>query len=61
MFKVLQISDTHYDLDYVEGSVSNCEEPLCCRTYSTLRDGEDLVPAGRFNIKLISCESEKLR
>uniref|UniRef100_A0AAR5Q9V9 Sphingomyelin phosphodiesterase n=1 Tax=Dendroctonus ponderosae TaxID=77166 RepID=A0AAR5Q9V9_DENPD len=48
VFKVLQISDTHYDLDYVEGAVTNCEEPLCCRTYSTLRSGEEPLPAGRW-------------
>ncbi|XP_066248576.1 sphingomyelin phosphodiesterase-like isoform X2 [Euwallacea similis] len=48
VFKVLQISDTHYDLDYAEGAVANCEEPLCCRNYSTPRADEDLVPAGRW-------------
>ncbi|XP_066150731.1 sphingomyelin phosphodiesterase-like isoform X2 [Euwallacea fornicatus] len=48
VFKVLQISDTHYDLDYAEGAVANCEEPLCCRNYSTPRTDEDLMPAGRW-------------
>lgn len=30
-FKVLHISDTHYDPYYTEGSNANCNEPLCCR------------------------------
>ncbi|XP_050322957.1 sphingomyelin phosphodiesterase isoform X1 [Bactrocera neohumeralis] len=33
-FKVLHISDTHYDPHYVEGSNANCNEPLCCRLSS---------------------------
>lgn len=30
-FKVLHISDTHYDPYYAEGSNADCNEPLCCR------------------------------
>ncbi|XP_058804235.1 sphingomyelin phosphodiesterase [Phymastichus coffea] len=30
-FKVLHISDTHYDPYYEEGSNAECNEPLCCR------------------------------
>ena len=30
-FKVLHISDTHYDPYYQEGSNAVCNEPLCCR------------------------------
>ncbi|KAL7306200.1 hypothetical protein TKK_0001642 [Trichogramma kaykai] len=30
-FKVLQISDTHFDPYYLEGSNADCNEPLCCR------------------------------
>ena len=30
-FKVLHISDTHYDPYYQEGSNADCNEPLCCR------------------------------
>uniref|UniRef100_A0A1A9ZW88 Sphingomyelin phosphodiesterase n=1 Tax=Glossina pallidipes TaxID=7398 RepID=A0A1A9ZW88_GLOPL len=33
-FKVLHISDTHYDPHYVEGSNAECNEPLCCRLSS---------------------------
>ena len=29
--KILQISDTHYDPYYAEGSNADCDEPLCCR------------------------------
>ncbi|XP_023247075.1 sphingomyelin phosphodiesterase-like [Copidosoma floridanum] len=31
VFKVLHISDTHYDPYYQEGSNAECNEPLCCR------------------------------
>lgn len=30
-FKVLHLSDTHYDPYYHEGSNAECNEPLCCR------------------------------
>lgn len=30
-FKVLHLSDTHYDPYYAEGSNADCSEPLCCR------------------------------
>ncbi|XP_073991231.1 sphingomyelin phosphodiesterase isoform X2 [Rhodnius prolixus] len=30
-FKVLHLSDTHFDPYYHEGSNANCKEPLCCR------------------------------
>ena len=30
-FKVLHISDTHYDPYYHEGANAECNEPLCCR------------------------------
>lgn len=30
-FKVLHLSDTHYDPYYSEGSNADCAEPLCCR------------------------------
>ncbi|XP_034650658.1 sphingomyelin phosphodiesterase isoform X1 [Drosophila subobscura] len=33
-FKVLHISDTHYDPHYAEGSNADCNEPLCCRLSS---------------------------
>uniref|UniRef100_A0A8D8RQQ1 Sphingomyelin phosphodiesterase n=1 Tax=Cacopsylla melanoneura TaxID=428564 RepID=A0A8D8RQQ1_9HEMI len=33
-FKVLHISDTHYDPHYEEGSNADCNEPLCCRATS---------------------------
>ncbi|KAK9736131.1 Calcineurin-like phosphoesterase [Popillia japonica] len=31
LFKVLHISDTHFDPYYLEGSNADCAEPLCCR------------------------------
>lgn len=30
-FKVLHLSDTHYDPYYAEGANADCNEPLCCR------------------------------
>ena len=39
-FKVLHISDTHYDPYYAEGSNADCNEPLCCR----LTNGRPLTP-----------------
>lgn len=33
-FKVLHLSDTHYDPWYQEGSNADCNEPLCCRLTS---------------------------
>lgn len=33
-FKVLQLSDTHFDPYYQEGSNADCREPLCCRLTS---------------------------
>ncbi|CAH1405253.1 unnamed protein product [Nezara viridula] len=30
-FKVLHLSDTHFDPYYQEGSNADCKEPLCCR------------------------------
>ena len=39
-YKVLQVTDIHLDMEYKEGTVANCNLPLCCRA---LRD-DDLVP-----------------
>lgn len=33
-FKVLHLSDTHFDPEYQEGSNADCNEPLCCRANS---------------------------
>ncbi|CAH0405385.1 unnamed protein product [Chilo suppressalis] len=41
-FKVLQISDTHFDPYYAEGANAECNEPLCCRVSS----GPALTPSG---------------
>lgn len=30
-FKVLHLSDTHFDPYYEEGTNAECNEPLCCR------------------------------
>ncbi|CAO1430795.1 unnamed protein product, partial [Diamesa tonsa] len=41
-FKVLHLSDTHYDPYYAEGSNANCNEPLCCR----ITNGRPTTPNG---------------
>ncbi|XP_049780611.1 sphingomyelin phosphodiesterase isoform X2 [Schistocerca cancellata] len=41
-FKVLHLSDTHFDPYYQEGTNADCNEPLCCR----LTNGPALKPQG---------------
>ncbi|XP_072401672.1 sphingomyelin phosphodiesterase-like [Diabrotica undecimpunctata] len=59
VLKVLHLSDTHLDLDYLEGSPANCDEPLCCRNYSTPSSTEPLVSAGRWG-SYNKCDSPKI-
>jgi hypothetical protein len=40
-FKVLHLSDTHFDPYYQEGTNAECNEPLCCR----LTNGPAASPA----------------
>ncbi|XP_017783886.1 PREDICTED: uncharacterized protein LOC108567753 [Nicrophorus vespilloides] len=35
-FKILQISDIHFDPNYQEGSLANCNQPVCCEFDSGL-------------------------
>ncbi|CAH1103351.1 unnamed protein product [Psylliodes chrysocephalus] len=58
-FKVLHLSDTHLDPDYAEGSPTNCEEPLCCRNYSTPSTNETIIPAGRWG-SYNKCDSPRI-
>ncbi|XP_034937352.1 sphingomyelin phosphodiesterase-like isoform X4 [Chelonus insularis] len=46
-FKVLHISDTHYDPYYHEGANAQCNEPLCCRLTNGLAH-EPGAAAGRW-------------
>lgn len=34
-FRILHLSDAHFDANYVEGFGVDCGEPLCCRPQST--------------------------
>lgn len=45
--KVLQLSDVHLDPNYAENTVANCEEPLCCRPYSTPSPTQPVILSGR--------------
>lgn len=48
VFKVLQISDTHFDPDYEPNTPANCQEPLCCRSYSTEPLEEEIEVSGKW-------------
>lgn len=47
MLKVVQITDTHYDPHYLEGSNVDCGEPLCCRADSG-KPASPSVTAGKW-------------
>ncbi|XP_056645510.1 sphingomyelin phosphodiesterase-like isoform X1 [Diorhabda sublineata] len=59
VYKVLHLSDVHLDPDYISGSPSNCQEPLCCRNYSTPSENISILPAGRWG-SYNKCDSPKL-
>ena len=46
--KVLHLTDIHLDLWYEPGSVSNCNEPLCCRPTSLPKDNTSIHDAGKY-------------
>ncbi|EEC06961.1 sphingomyelin phosphodiesterase, putative, partial [Ixodes scapularis] len=46
--RVLHLSDTHVDMGYEEGSLANCEEPLCCRANDGRPRGPEHVAAGHW-------------
>ncbi|CAN7988622.1 unnamed protein product [Ixodes hexagonus] len=46
--RVLHISDTHVDPLYEEGSLANCEEPLCCHADDGRPSKADHAAAGRW-------------
>jgi sphingomyelin phosphodiesterase len=33
-YRVVHLSDIHFDKDYTQGTEANCDEPLCCRPQS---------------------------
>ena len=39
-YKVIQVTDIHLDMEYEEGTIANCDLPLCCRKL----EDDDLVP-----------------
>ncbi|XP_018565651.1 sphingomyelin phosphodiesterase-like [Anoplophora glabripennis] len=59
VFKVLHLSDTHFDPEYAAGSPANCEEPLCCRNFSTPSINNSTVAAGRWGA-YEKCDSPKI-
>jgi hypothetical protein len=44
----IHISDVHIDADYVEGSLANCSEYLCCRDYAGYPKRKGDIPAGKW-------------
>jgi len=59
---LLQIPDLHWDQQYVEGSVANCGEPLCCRPYDNDHNySTSLLYGGRFGIanESVLCDTPK--
>lgn len=45
-YRIIHISDTHVDWKYEVGSISNCDQPLCCRTGATKRSRGKKEKAG---------------
>ncbi|XP_022913387.1 sphingomyelin phosphodiesterase-like [Onthophagus taurus] len=59
-FKVLHLTDVHYDPNYVQGSPANCDEPMCCHVYSTVEDDERVIePAGKWG-SYSKCDMPKI-
>lgn len=58
-FKVLHLSDTHFDPYYQEGSIVNCREPLCCRPESTPPTKEKAIYAGKWG-SYEKCDSPRI-
>ena len=56
IIKVLHVSDIHTDLEYKEGSLSNCNEPICCREESTGSKSKE--KAGKWG-SVASCDIPK--
>jgi len=47
-FRILHLSDIHYDEMYAVGSETNCGEPLCCRNRSSLVNKSTSGKAGKW-------------
>jgi hypothetical protein len=57
-FKVLHLSDTHYDPYYHEGSNAACSEPLCCRLTNGIASTKDQA-AGKWG-DYRKCDTPKI-
>ena len=40
--KFVQFTDAHLDLDYKEGTLTSCKEPICCREKTGYPDPETI-------------------
>ncbi|GAB6031400.1 hypothetical protein CHUAL_009180 [Chamberlinius hualienensis] len=60
-FRILHISDTHWDKKYLEGSISNCNLFLCCRENTSTASGESqTLYAGRYGEIRNQCDIPKI-
>ena len=50
-FLAVHLSDIHIDDDYLEGSLANCVEYLCCREYSGMPKHAGDIPAGKWGLR----------
>lgn len=57
--RILHMSDTHYDEQYLEGSISSCDEPMCCRANSKTPN-EIVSYGGKYGGLNGSCDIPKL-
>ncbi|GAB6020689.1 hypothetical protein CHUAL_003358 [Chamberlinius hualienensis] len=46
--RIMHVTDTHFDDKYLEGSVSNCIEPLCCRANAMAPPDKAPAYAGKY-------------
>ena len=51
-FLAVHLSDVHIDNDYLEGSLANCVEYLCCREYSGMPKRKGDIPAAKWGSAL---------
>ncbi|XP_018006618.1 sphingomyelin phosphodiesterase [Hyalella azteca] len=54
-YRILHLSDTHFDPEYTEGTISNCDHPSCCRDWNDTITN-DTVFAGRWGSERGSCD-----
>lgn len=54
-YRILHLSDTHYEPLYEEGTPTICDHPLCCRPYGD-PVGPDTPLAGHYGAESGDCD-----